>query len=93
MKCLDQRLLPLWKSQLTGSYCGDIGLDSEKVDEEAAEMSVKDQILSQVARVIGLKKKTTEVEESKPCASKCNYCCQSSFVVSLCTFGILCSSK
>lgn len=74
-----------------GSYCGDIELDSEKVDEEDAEMSVKDQILRQVARVIGLKKKTTEVE-NKPCASKCNYC-QSSFVVSLCRFGILCHSK
>lgn len=42
--------------------------------EEDAGMSVKDQLLSQVARVIGLKKKHVEMKESKPqSASKCIY--------------------
>lgn len=50
------------------------GIESESngEDEEVAETSVKTQILSQVARVLGLKKKPLEVDESKPVASsKC----------------------
>lgn len=51
-----------------------LGIESESngEDEEVAETSVKTQILSQVARVIGLRKKPLEVDKSKPVASsKC----------------------
>lgn len=66
--------MPLWKSQFIGSCCAGIELDSDTEDEEGAEMSIKDRLLSQVARVIGLKKKPIEVEERKAqSASKCIY--------------------
>lgn len=54
------------------SYYAGIDLDRVAEVEEDAGMSVKDQLLSQVARVLGLKKKHVEVKESKPQnASKC----------------------
>uniref|UniRef100_A0A3Q3W2P9 Uncharacterized protein n=1 Tax=Mola mola TaxID=94237 RepID=A0A3Q3W2P9_MOLML len=49
---------------LLNTHCGRNMLVAEV--EEDAGMSVKDQLLSQVARVIGLKKKHVEVKESKP---------------------------
>uniref|UniRef100_H3C4X6 Ryanodine receptor 2b (cardiac) n=1 Tax=Tetraodon nigroviridis TaxID=99883 RepID=H3C4X6_TETNG len=50
------------------THCG-IESESDGEDEEAAE-SVRTQILSQVAKVIGIKKKPLEVDASKPVASK-----------------------
>lgn len=45
---------------------------SDTEDEEDAEMSLKDQLLSLAARVIGLKKTPIEVEESRErSVSKC----------------------
>lgn len=49
--------------------CAGIESESNGEDEEVAETSVKTLILSQVARVIGLRKKPLEVDESKPVAS------------------------
>lgn len=43
-----------------------IEMDSDAEDEEVVEVSVKDQLLSQLARIIGLKKRAVEVEDSKP---------------------------
>lgn len=40
-------------------------MDSDAEDEEVVEVSVKDQLLSQVARIIGLRKRAVEVEDSK----------------------------
>lgn len=45
--------------------CAGIALDSDAEDEEEAETSVKDRLLSLVVRVIGLKKRPREVEETK----------------------------
>uniref|UniRef100_A0A671YWR5 Ryanodine receptor 2 n=1 Tax=Sparus aurata TaxID=8175 RepID=A0A671YWR5_SPAAU len=56
---------------LISKHCG-IELDSDTEDEEDAEMSIKGRLLSLVVRVIGLKKKPTEVDEGRPqSASKC----------------------
>ncbi len=41
-------------------------MDSVGEEEEDAEVSVKDQLLSLVARVVGLKKKNIKVEERRP---------------------------
>ncbi|TKS85783.1 Ryanodine receptor 2 [Collichthys lucidus] len=54
---------------LLNTHCG-IELDSDTEDEMDAEMSVKDRLLSLVVRVIGLKKKRMEVEESRPQSAK-----------------------
>ncbi|KAE8280778.1 Ryanodine receptor 2 [Larimichthys crocea] len=54
---------------LLNTHCG-IELDSDTEDEKDAEMSVKDRLLSLVVRVIGLKKKHMEVEESRPQSAK-----------------------
>ena len=66
--------MPLWKAHLMWCCCAGIELDSNTEDEEDLEMSVKDRLLSLVVRVIGLKRKPIEVEESRPqSASKCIY--------------------
>ncbi|KAM9345211.1 ryanodine receptor 2-like [Symphorus nematophorus] len=54
---------------LLNTNCG-IELDSDTEDEENLEMSVRDRLLSLVARVTGLKRKPIEVEESRPQSSK-----------------------
>ncbi|XP_073337843.1 ryanodine receptor 2 [Pagrus major] len=54
---------------LLSTHCG-IELDSDTEDEEDAEMSLKSRLLSLVVRVIGLKKKPIEVEESRPQSAK-----------------------
>lgn len=46
--------------------CAGIESEGDGEEEEATETSVKNQLLSQVARVIGLNKKASEVAESKP---------------------------
>nr|XP_046257248.1 ryanodine receptor 2 isoform X2 [Scatophagus argus] len=51
------------------THCG-IELDSDTNDDEDAEMSVKDRLLSLVARVTRLKKKPIEVVESRPQSAK-----------------------
>lgn len=66
--------MPLRKSHLVAFCCAGIELDSDTEDEEDAEMSVKDRLLSLVARISGLQKTPIEVEESKlQSASKCIY--------------------
>ncbi|XP_078017038.1 ryanodine receptor 2 [Epinephelus lanceolatus] len=58
---------------LLNTHCG-IELDSDTEDEEDAEMSLKERLLSLVVRVIGLKKTPIEEEGSRPqIASKCIY--------------------
>ncbi|XP_067466542.1 ryanodine receptor 2 isoform X2 [Thunnus thynnus] len=54
---------------LLNTHCG-IELDSDSEDEEDAEKSVKDRLLSLVARVLGLKVTPIEVEECKPQSPK-----------------------
>ncbi|XP_041802824.1 ryanodine receptor 2-like [Chelmon rostratus] len=54
---------------LLSTHCG-IELDNDTEDDEDAEMSVKDRLLSLVVRVIGLKRKPIEVEESRPQSAK-----------------------
>lgn len=55
-------------------------MDNDTEDEKDAEMSVKDRLLSLVVRVIGLKKKHMEVEESRPqSASKCIFIVKAHF--------------
>ncbi|XP_022619295.1 ryanodine receptor 2-like isoform X4 [Seriola dumerili] len=54
---------------LLNTHCG-IELDSESEDEEDAEMSVKDRLLSLVARVSGLRKTPIEAEECRPQSAK-----------------------
>ncbi|KAG7228617.1 hypothetical protein INR49_013303 [Caranx melampygus] len=49
---------------LLNTHCG-IELDSDSEDEEDAEMSVKDRLLSLVARVSGLRKTPAEAEEGR----------------------------
>lgn len=47
------------------SWYAGIELDSEQEDEEDAEMSLKERVLSQVVKVIRLKKRPIEMEERK----------------------------
>ncbi|XP_068576132.1 ryanodine receptor 2 isoform X5 [Cebidichthys violaceus] len=54
---------------LLSTHCG-IELDSDTEDEEDAEMSLKDRLLSLVVRVIGLMKTPIEVEGSRPQSAK-----------------------
>uniref|UniRef100_A0A3Q3G4E5 Ryanodine receptor 2b (cardiac) n=1 Tax=Labrus bergylta TaxID=56723 RepID=A0A3Q3G4E5_9LABR len=49
---------------LLNTHCG-IETDNDAEDEEIAEMSVKDRLLSLVGSVLGLKKKPIEAEESR----------------------------
>lgn len=47
-------------------FCAGIESASDEEDEDVAEASVKHQLLSQVARAIGLKMKPIEVTQRKP---------------------------
>lgn len=68
--CSEERLPANDYNGNTTLFCAGIESESDGEDEEAE--SVKTQILSQVARVIGLKKKPLEVDASKSVASsKC----------------------
>lgn len=56
------------------SWYAGIELHSEQEDEEDAEMSIKERVLSQVVKVIRLNKRPIEMEERKSqSASKCIY--------------------
>ncbi|XP_077437450.1 ryanodine receptor 2-like [Vanacampus margaritifer] len=55
--------------QLLNAHCG-IELDGASEEGEGAEMSVKDQLLSLGAKVLGLKRTPTQVEDSAPHSSK-----------------------
>lgn len=50
-------------------FCAGVESASDGEDEHVAEASVKHQLLSQVARVIGLKMKPIEVAQRKPVAT------------------------
>lgn len=77
----------LRKFHLVAFCCAGIELDSDTEDEDS-EMSVKDRLLSLVARISGLKKTLIEVEESKPqSASKCIYVVKALSLSHLVRFG------
>ncbi|XP_059214929.1 ryanodine receptor 2 [Centropristis striata] len=54
---------------LLNTHCG-IELDCDTEDEEDAELSLRDRLVSLVARVVGLKKTPAEVELSRPQSAK-----------------------
>lgn len=63
--------VPQWKCYFS-VFCVGIESESDGEGEEVAEASVKNVLLSQVAKVIGLKIKPLEVAESKAITiSKC----------------------